>query len=150
MSNVNNYLEQGGDRWVVGGSLEVVEGGALVVQGSELELVAGQVDSSATTIAELKKDFNDLLAALYAAGLMVADKSELLDEISSALELLGEAVVGEDAGEYPQAAYDAFEADIETAQGVADKEKARQTEVNTAKTTLLAAVSAFEATVITE
>ena len=89
MSNVKNYLEQGGDRWVVGGSLEVVEGGALVVQGSELELVAGQVDSSATTIAELKKDFNDLLAALYAAGLMVADKSELLDEISSARELLG-------------------------------------------------------------
>ena len=70
MSNVNNYSEQGGDKWVVGGTLEVTAEGQLLLDGIPLVRAATQADSTATTIADLKGDFNALLAKLQAAGLM--------------------------------------------------------------------------------
>ncbi|MHC1762490.1 MAG: Head fiber protein [Negativicutes bacterium] len=70
MSNVKNYSEQGGDKWVVGGTLEVTAEGQLLLEGTPLERAATQADSTATTIADLKTDFNALLAKLQAAGLM--------------------------------------------------------------------------------
>ena len=70
MSNVKNYSEPGGDKWVVGGTLEVTAEGQLLLEGTPLERAATQADSTATTIADLKGDFNALLAKLQAAGLM--------------------------------------------------------------------------------
>ena len=70
MSNVKNYSEQGGDKWVVGGTLEVTAEGQLLLGGVPLERAANQADSTAATIADLKTDFNSLLAKLQAAGLM--------------------------------------------------------------------------------
>jgi len=70
MSNVKNYHEQGGEKWVVGGELEIGSGGKLTFQGKELKPAASQGDSEATTVDTLKEDFNDLLAKLKAAGLM--------------------------------------------------------------------------------
>ena len=70
MSNVKNYTEQGGDRWVVGGTLEVTAEGQLLLGGVPISRAANQADSTATTIADLKTDFNALLAKLQAAGLM--------------------------------------------------------------------------------
>ena len=70
MSNVKNYTEQGGDRWVVGGTLEFTAEGQLLLDGVPLARAANQADSTATTIADLKGDFNALLAKLQAAGLM--------------------------------------------------------------------------------
>ena len=70
MSNVKNYAEQGGDKWVVGGTLEVTAEGQLLLDGIPLVRAANQADSTATTIADLKGDFNALLAKLQAAGLM--------------------------------------------------------------------------------
>ena len=70
MSNVKNYAEQGGDKWVVGGTLEVTAEGQLLLDGIPLVRAANQADSTATTIADLKADFNALLAKLQAAGLM--------------------------------------------------------------------------------
>ena len=70
MSNVKNYTEQGGDKWVVGGTLEVTAEGQLLLDGIPLVRAATQADSTATTIADLKGDFNALLAKLQAAGLM--------------------------------------------------------------------------------
>ena len=70
MSNVKNYSEQGGDKWVVGGTLEVTAEGQLLLDGIPLVRAATQADSTATTIADLKGDFNALLAKLQAAGLM--------------------------------------------------------------------------------
>ena len=70
MSNVKNYTEQGGDKWVVGGTLEVTAEGQLLLDEAPLERAANQADSTATTIADLKGDFNALLAKLQAAGLM--------------------------------------------------------------------------------
>ena len=70
MSNVKNYAEPGGDKWVVGGTLEVTAEGQFLLDGVPLARAANQADSTATTIADLKADFNALLAKLQAAGLM--------------------------------------------------------------------------------
>ena len=70
MSNVKNYAEPGGGKWVVGGTLEVTAEGQLLLDGVPLARAANQADSTATTIADLKGDFNALLAKLQAAGLM--------------------------------------------------------------------------------
>ena len=67
MSSVKNYTEQGGDRTVIGGTLEIVAGGQVV---GLFTPAAFQADSTATTIAGLVTDFNLLLAKLKAAGLM--------------------------------------------------------------------------------
>lgn len=148
MSNVKNYHEQGGKKWVVGGQLEIAAGGKLTFQGIELKPAAGQAESEATTIAALKEDFNSLLGRLFTAGLMVVDKSALEASITAALELLDSAVVGAGVGEYPQGDYDTFESAIEAALGVADDTDVTQGEVNTAVTALTSAVSTFEAAVI--
>ena len=70
MSNVKNYAEPGGGKWVVGGTLEVTAEGQLLLDGIPLARAATQADSTATTIADLNGDFNALLAKLQAAGLM--------------------------------------------------------------------------------
>ena len=70
MSNIKNYTEQGGDRWVVNGTLEIGGEGQFILNGASIARAANQADSAATTIADLKTDFNALLAKLQAAGLM--------------------------------------------------------------------------------
>ncbi len=70
MSNIKNYAEQGGDKWIVGGTLEVTAEGQLKINGAALTRAATQSDSVATTTAELLADFNALLAKLKTAGLM--------------------------------------------------------------------------------
>ena len=67
MSSVKNYTEQGGERTVIGGTLEIVAGGQVV---GLFTPAAFQADSTATTIAGLVADFNSLLAKLKATGLM--------------------------------------------------------------------------------
>lgn len=67
MSSVKNYTEQGGERTVIGGTLEIVAGEQVV---GLFTPAAFQADSTATTIAGLVTDFNSLLAKLKAAGLM--------------------------------------------------------------------------------
>ena len=67
---VKNYAEQGGDKWVVNGSLEITAEGELVLDGVPLTRAVNQAESAATTIADLKADFNALLAKLRAAGIM--------------------------------------------------------------------------------
>ena len=70
MSNIKNYTEQGGGRWMVNGALEIAGEGQLILDGKAVAPATNQADSTATTIAELKTDFNALLAKLQAAGLM--------------------------------------------------------------------------------
>ena len=67
MSSVKNYTEQGGERTVIGGTLEIMAGGQVV---GLFTPAAFQADSTATTIAGLVTDFNSLLAKLKTAGLM--------------------------------------------------------------------------------
>ena len=124
--NAKNYMAQGGDRLVIGGTLEILEGasvtglpaatvaaateetlgGVLAATKSETDtleakigedrklyvtpytlpvaeaaalggvlLAANQAASAATELAGLVTEFNTLLAALKAAGIMAADES---------------------------------------------------------------------------
>ena len=72
MSTTKNYTEQGGDVTHIGGKLVFDEGAS--VEGLPGSAPAeNQAESTATTVAALKEDFNALLAKLKAAGLMAAD-----------------------------------------------------------------------------
>lgn len=73
MSNVKNYTEQGGEKTVIGGELEIAAGGKFTFEGAEFKPAGTQADSNASTIAELVADFNALLAKLKAAGLMASE-----------------------------------------------------------------------------
>ncbi len=73
MSNVKNYTEQGGEKTVIGGVLEIASGGKLTLAGKELKPAGFQGDSTASTIAGLVADFNTLLTKLKAAGLMASE-----------------------------------------------------------------------------
>ena len=70
MSNVKNYTDQGGEKTVIGGTLEIATGGKLTFADTELKPAATQDNSTAETVADLVTDFNALLAKLKTAGLM--------------------------------------------------------------------------------
>lgn len=72
MQNVKNYTEQGGEKTVIGGTLEIAPGGRVIGLTSPFTPAAYQADSTATTIAGLVADFNNLLAKLRAVGLMAS------------------------------------------------------------------------------
>lgn len=85
MSNgyvTRNFAAHGGNEWVIGGKLTFVEGAEIEGLSEALASAplftpaANQADSTASTIATLKEDFNTLLAALKTAGLMEADSPE--------------------------------------------------------------------------
>ncbi|HCJ4334401.1 TPA: Head fiber protein [Listeria innocua] len=67
--NTKNYTEQGGEKTVIGGVLEIKEGASVM----GLPVAENQADSIATDVAGLVTDFNSLLAKLKAAGLMETD-----------------------------------------------------------------------------
>ncbi|AVP64470.1 Head fiber protein [Clostridium botulinum] len=67
--NTKNYTEQGGEKTVIGGVLEIKEGASV----TGLPIAENQVDSTAIDVAGLVTDFNALLAKLKAAGLMESD-----------------------------------------------------------------------------
>ena len=71
--NAKNYTEQGGNVTHIGGRLIIEEGAS--VEGLLSTPAENQADSEATSIADLKADFNSLLAKLKTAGLMAADES---------------------------------------------------------------------------
>ncbi len=82
-NSTRNFHAHGGNEWVVGGKLTFLPGA--VVEGAEglFDLPVGtapqlpyQAPSTAGTVAGLKEDFNALLTALQAAGLMAPQPTE--------------------------------------------------------------------------
>lgn len=67
--NTKNFTEQGGEKTVIGGTLEIKEGA--VVTG--LPVLDNQAASTAATVEDLVTDFNALLTKLKTAGLMILD-----------------------------------------------------------------------------
>jgi len=67
--NTKNYTEQGGEKTVIGGTLEIKDGA--VVTG--LPVLDNQAASTAATVEDLVTDFNALLTKLKSAGLMISD-----------------------------------------------------------------------------
>ena len=81
--NCKNYTTDGGNRLVIGGTLEVLDTATVtgLQTGYATEQTAGsvyqasnQAESAATTIADLKSDFNALLLKMKDAGIMAADE----------------------------------------------------------------------------
>ena len=68
--NTKNYTEQGGDKTVISGTLEIKQEASV----TGLPVAENQADSTAIDVAGLVTDFNALLTKLKAAGLMVADE----------------------------------------------------------------------------
>ncbi len=76
--NCKNYQAHGGNQWVIGGKLTFLPG-ATVEGGEGLFDAVGTTAalpnipaSTATTVAALRDDFNALLEALEAAGIMAS------------------------------------------------------------------------------
>ena len=75
-----NYFAHGGDQLVIGGRLTflpgaVVEGGEGLFDlpaGGDAVLIPFIPDSTASTVATLREDYNRLVSALRSAGLMAA------------------------------------------------------------------------------
>jgi len=82
--NCKNYTTDGGNRLVIGGTLEVLDAASVTglqtgyaspeTAGSVYQ-AANQAESAATTIADLKSDFNALLLKMKDAGIMAADEA---------------------------------------------------------------------------
>ena len=81
--NCKNYTTDGGDRLVIGGTLEILDTATVtgLQSGYATEQTAGsvyqatnQAESAATTITDLKSDLNALLLKLKNAGIMAADQ----------------------------------------------------------------------------
>ena len=71
--NTKNYTEQGGDKTVIGGTLEIKEGATVTGLPSSFTPAENQAPSTAEDITSLVADFNALLLRLKTAGLMEAD-----------------------------------------------------------------------------
>jgi hypothetical protein len=82
-------------------------------------------------------------------GAETVDKSALQAAINEAEELYNDAVVGIEDGNYWQADKEAFRAAIDAAIAVLNDINASQSQVDSAKDALIAAMEAFQATVIT-
>ena len=67
--NTKNYTEQGGEKTVIGGVLEIKEGASV----TGLPVLENQADSTADSVETLVTDFNNLLTKLKVAGIMIAD-----------------------------------------------------------------------------
>lgn len=81
--NCKNYLTDGGDKLVIGGTLEILDTAIVtgLQSGYATEQTVGsvyqatnQAGSAATTISDLTSDFNALLQKLKDAGIMTADQ----------------------------------------------------------------------------
>jgi hypothetical protein len=72
--NTKNYTEQGGEKTVISGMLEIKEGASV----TGLPSAPNQAASTASNVAGLKDDFNALLLKLKDSGLMKPDTWNVL------------------------------------------------------------------------
>ena len=78
--NTKNYFAHGGSELVIGGRLTFLPGACVegadglfdLPAGGGMAQLPGLPDSEASTVAALRQDYNNLLAALRTAGLMAA------------------------------------------------------------------------------
>ena len=74
MYNAKNYTEQGGEKTVIGGTLEILEGATVTglssLSSTPLPIAEKQEESTATSVEDLRDDLNSLIGKLKSAGLM--------------------------------------------------------------------------------
>ena len=71
-----NYFAHGGNELVIGGKLTLLEGATVEGLTGAIEKIENVPESTATTVAALKENFNTLLAALKTVGFMEPDPVE--------------------------------------------------------------------------
>ena len=83
-TNIKNYTEQGGEKTVIEGTLEISNGGKIILNGQELspsssgfQKVSYQAVSTSTNVEGIRHDFNDLIEAMKIAGLMETEKPHI-------------------------------------------------------------------------
>ena len=82
-TNIKNYTEQGGEKTVIEGTLEIANGGKIILNGQELspsglsKKVSYQAASISTNVEGIRHDFNDLIEAMKIAGLMETEKPHI-------------------------------------------------------------------------
>lgn len=96
-------------------------------------------------IVDGKKTVGDLDIKVIKSGDTTVDKATLIAAITAAKEKVAAATVGNDPGQYPQDAVDAYNDAIADAQAVVDNNAATQADVDAALTTLNRATEAFKA-----
>ena len=81
--NTKNYFAHGGNELVIGGKLTFLPGATVEGGDGLFDLPSGGgtslpflADSTATTVAGLREDYNRLLAALRTAGLMAQEAGD--------------------------------------------------------------------------
>ena len=82
------YLAHGGKELVIGGKLTFLPGASVeggdglfdVPAAGTVTVMSALPDSEATTVAALRQDFNNLLAALRTAGIMAMPQDEASDD----------------------------------------------------------------------
>lgn len=68
MSNVKNYIEQGGEKTVIGGELNIASGGKITAAGTQANHIADIAnDANGTAIATA---VNAILKALEGVGIL--------------------------------------------------------------------------------
>ena len=70
MANVKNYQVQGGERLIIGGTIEVEGEGSILVDDVPFGPAEAQASSTADTVEGLRDDVNLLITKLKEAGLM--------------------------------------------------------------------------------
>ena len=84
MSNVKNYMEQGGERWIIGGTIEMSDGTHIKLGAQTLKTILdGKLTANPATaqtdVAEgadataLRTAINGLYAALRTAGILASE-----------------------------------------------------------------------------
>jgi len=77
MRTTKNYTEDGGNKTVIGGELQILTDGKITNSaGDEVNLaqqVALQADSAAADVAGVVADLNALIAKLKTAGVMASE-----------------------------------------------------------------------------
>lgn len=98
--NTKNYFAHGGEQLVIGGKLTFLDGAEVEnFPGSTSGTAASGnapyvADSEATTVVNLKADFNALLAALRTAGVLSATAPTVTEPETTDPETPGEGTEG--------------------------------------------------------
>ena len=73
MANVKNYQVQGGERLIIGGTIEVEGEGSILVDATPFGPAEAQALSTAATVEDVKTDLNLLISKLTAAGILKSE-----------------------------------------------------------------------------
>ncbi|UOQ87543.1 FIVAR domain-containing protein [Gracilibacillus salinarum] len=116
---------------------------------SSAQSILEELNNTKPIVMEAIKELKETVANFLVSVNPKLDTTKLQSVIKKAKDLLVNAKVGEEPGQYPESAKDTFETAIKVAEGVLEDNGAIQAEVTAAASKLNKAITDFEAAVIT-